>query len=82
MHGEKANAGRNLTTAEAAEYRQTYQRGSDLVMKHINLHDRATPPSLDKEAEVREGIRLLQRAVAIQPRSWPAYGTQAGWPRS
>jgi tetratricopeptide (TPR) repeat protein len=26
-----------------------------------------------KEAELREGIRLLQRAVEIQPRSWPAY---------
>jgi Flp pilus assembly protein TadD len=73
MRGEKANGGRKLTAAEVAEYRETYQRGSDLVMKHIDLHDREAPPSPDKEARVREGIRLLQRAVAIQPRSWPAY---------
>jgi Flp pilus assembly protein TadD len=37
------------------------------------LHDREPAPSPARDAELREGIRLLQRAVEIQPRSWPAW---------
>src|ERR1700692_2251486 len=73
MHGKKADPGQSLTAAEAAEYTEAYKKGSDLVMKHMDLHAREQAPSPAKEAEVREGIRLLQRAVAIQPKSWPAY---------
>src|SRR5262245_48924481 len=42
-------------------------------MKHINLHNREPAPAFDKEAEFREGLGLLQRAAALQPRSWPAH---------
>jgi tetratricopeptide (TPR) repeat protein len=73
MPGKKEDLGQNLTPAEAAEYTEAYQRGSDLVMKHINLHDREPAPAPTKEAELREGLGSLQRAVAIEPRSWPAY---------
>ena len=44
-----------------------------MVSKHIDLEGREPAPSPAKEDEVREGIRLLQRAVAIEPRSWPAH---------
>ena len=73
MRGKKEDLGQNLTAEEAAEYTEAYQRGGDLVMKHIDLHDREPAPSPAREAEVREGIRLLQRAVALEPRSWPAH---------
>src|SRR4051812_45923852 len=73
MHGKKEDLGQNLPASEAAEYTAVYQRGSDLVMKHIDLHDREPVPSPTREAEVREGIQLLQRAVALEPKSWPAY---------
>jgi Flp pilus assembly protein TadD len=64
--------GRQLTTAEAAEYQQAYRQGSELLSRHIDLQGREPAPSPKREAEVREGIRLLQKAVALEPRSWPA----------
>jgi tetratricopeptide (TPR) repeat protein len=65
--------GQNLTPAQAAEYTEAYQRGSALVSKHMDLHDRDPAAAPEKAAELREGLRLLQRAVAIEPRSWPAH---------
>ena len=73
MNQHVNDLGRNLTEAEAAEYTEAYQRGSDLLEKHIDLQDQESVPSEGREAEVREGIRLLQRAVAIQTASWPAH---------
>ena len=73
MPGKKDDLDRNLTPQEAAEYGEVYRKGCGLVNKHMNLHDREPAPSPAKEAEVREGIRWLQRAVALQPRSWPAW---------
>ena len=71
-HSHK-HLGQNLTDAEAAEYTEVYQRGSDLLERHINLQDQEPVPSEEREAELQEGIRLLQRAVAILPTSWPAH---------
>jgi tetratricopeptide (TPR) repeat protein len=65
--------GQDLTAAEAAEYTEVYKKGSGLVNKHMALHDREPVPSPARDAELREGIRLLQRAVELQPRSWPAH---------
>jgi len=65
--------GQNLTDAEAAEYTEVYQRGSDLLGKNIDLQDQQPIPSEEREAELQEGIRLLQRAIAIVPGSWPAH---------
>jgi tetratricopeptide (TPR) repeat protein len=62
-----------LTAAEAAEYTAAYKKGSDLLLKHINLHGQEPTAAPSKEAELREGLGLLQRAVALQPRSWPAH---------
>src|SRR5262245_39736714 len=62
-----------LTAAEAAEYTAAYKKGSDLLLKHINLHEQEPTAAPNKEAELREGLGLLQRAVALQPRSWPAH---------
>ena len=73
MTVEKEDVGQSLSAAKAAEYTAVYKKGSDLVMKHINLHDREPAPAPTKEADLREGLGSLQRAVAIQPRSWPAY---------
>jgi tetratricopeptide (TPR) repeat protein len=73
MPGKSEDLGRNLTPAEAAEYTEAYRRGSGLVSKHMNLDDRELVVAETREAELREGIGLLQRAVAIQPRSWPAH---------
>jgi tetratricopeptide (TPR) repeat protein len=73
MQGKKEVVGQGLTAAEAAEYTEVYKKGSDLVMRHINLHDHEPAPAPTREAELREGIGLLQRGVALQPRSWPAH---------
>ena len=73
MNQHVNDLGRNLTEAEAAEYTEAYQGGSDLLEKHSDLQDQESVPSEGREAEVREGIRLLQRAVAILPASWPAH---------
>jgi tetratricopeptide (TPR) repeat protein len=73
MPGKKHDGDETLTAAEAAEYTGVYEKGSGLVMKHINLHDREPAPAPNKEAELREGLGLLQRAAALQPRSWPAH---------
>jgi tetratricopeptide (TPR) repeat protein len=73
MKPKLEGSGENISAAEAAEYTDAYERGCGLVNKHMTLHDREPTPSPAKEAEVREGIRLLRRAVAIQPKSWPAY---------
>src|SRR5262245_33792113 len=62
-----------LTPAQVAEYNDAYRRGCDLLQRHMALHDHEPAPSPDKDAEVREGIRLLQRAVALRPGSWPAF---------
>jgi tetratricopeptide (TPR) repeat protein len=64
---------RSLTPAEAAEYTEVYKKGCGLLNKHIDLHDREAVSSSAKEAEVREGIECLRRAVALQPGSWPAW---------
>jgi Flp pilus assembly protein TadD len=64
---------RDLTPQEVAEYNKAHRKGCGLLEKHLTLHGREPAPSSAKEAEVREGIRWLQRAVAIQPRSWPAW---------
>jgi hypothetical protein len=73
MPATNEDLGGDLTPAEAAEYTEAYRRGSGLVSRHMNLHDRERAAAEMREAELREGIRLLQRAVAIQPRSWPAW---------
>lgn len=60
--------------AEDGEYQSVYRRGSDLLFKHMHLQDRDQDPSVEnREAELREGVRLLQRAVALRPRAWPAH---------
>jgi tetratricopeptide (TPR) repeat protein len=64
---------RDLTPAQAAEYNEAYRRGCRLLNKHIDLHGREPAPSSRRAVEVREGIRRLERAVAVQPRSWPAW---------
>jgi tetratricopeptide (TPR) repeat protein len=73
MPGKNEDLGRNLTPAEAAEYNEAYRKGCGLLEKHLTLHGQDPAPSSAKEAEVREGIRCLQRAVAIQSRSWPVW---------
>jgi tetratricopeptide (TPR) repeat protein len=73
MHGKNEDLGQNLTPQEAAEYNRDFQKGCDLLDKHLTLHDREAAPAPAREAEVREGIRLLQQAVALEPRSWPAH---------
>jgi tetratricopeptide (TPR) repeat protein len=73
MHGKEEKLGENLTAREAAEYTAAYKRGSGLLGKHMTLHDREPAPSPAREAEVREGLRWLQRAVEILPGSWPAH---------
>src|SRR4051794_37785336 len=73
MRRDHAELGRALTDAEADEYNEAYKHGADLLSRHINLHDRDPAPSPAREAEVREGIRLLERAAAILPASWPAH---------
>jgi len=73
MNQHVNDLGRNLTEAEAAEYTEAYQRGSDLLEKHSDLQDQESVPSEGREAELQEGIRLLQKAVAILPTSWPAH---------
>jgi tetratricopeptide (TPR) repeat protein len=65
--------GRNLSPVEVAEYHEAYRKGCGLLNKYLTRHGRGPVSSSEKEAEVREGIRLLQRAVAIQPRSWAAW---------
>ena len=45
MHGKNEDLGRNLTPAQAAEYNQTYKRGSRLLKKHMSLHDQEPAPS-------------------------------------
>jgi len=56
-----------------AEYAEVYRKGSDLLSRHIDLHDQQRGPSRTREPDLREGIRLLQRAVALMPGSWPAH---------
>jgi Flp pilus assembly protein TadD len=73
MKYQPGDLGHGLPAAAAAEYTDAYRRGCVLVKRHMNLHDREAAPSPAREAEVREGIRLLQRAVAILPGSWPAW---------
>lgn len=73
MHGKNEDMDQNLTAVEAAEYTKVYKKGSDLVMRHINLHDHQPAPAPTREAELREGLGSLQRAVALQPKSWPAH---------
>jgi tetratricopeptide (TPR) repeat protein len=73
MKNESQNPGRILPDDEAAEYTEVYKKGSDLLSRHMDLHDRKPTLSGTREAELREGIRLLQRAVAILPTSWPAH---------
>jgi Flp pilus assembly protein TadD len=73
MSAKNNDLGQGLTAAEEAEYTEVYQKGCGLVKKHMNLHDREPAPSPATESEVREGIRLLQRAVTIEPSSWPAW---------
>jgi tetratricopeptide (TPR) repeat protein len=73
MNHDDNELGRNLTDAEAAEYTEVYRRGNDLLGKYIDLQDQETTRSEKREAELEEGIRLLQRAVAILPASWPAH---------
>jgi tetratricopeptide (TPR) repeat protein len=73
MPAKNEDLGRNLTPAEVAEYTEAYQKGCGLLDKHMTLHDREPGSSSAKDAEVREGIQCLHRAVAIQPRSWPAW---------
>jgi tetratricopeptide (TPR) repeat protein len=73
MPAKSEDWGRNLTPAESAEYTEVYRKGCGLLNKHIELHDREPTSSSGKDAEVRDGIRCLQRAVALQPRSWPAW---------
>jgi Flp pilus assembly protein TadD len=73
MNHDDNELGRNLTDTEATEYTEVYQRGSDLLKRHINLQDQEPERSEGREAEIREGIRLLQRAVAILPASWAAH---------
>lgn len=73
MSGEKNPSGRRLTDKEWAEYEDAYRRGAALVNRHMALHDRQPGSSLAKEAEVREGVRLLRQAVAVIPASWPAF---------
>jgi Flp pilus assembly protein TadD len=63
----------DLSPAEAAEYTEAYRKGSGLVNQHMDLHDREWASSETREADLREGLRLLQRAVALQPASWPAH---------
>jgi tetratricopeptide (TPR) repeat protein len=69
MHGEQDD----LPASEAAEYNDAYRRGCDLVKKHMVLHDQQPAPSPAREAELQEGVGLLQRAVTLQPLSWPAW---------
>src|SRR5438105_14725485 len=76
MHYDNKDWGPNLTEAESVEYKEVYRRGSDLLGKHIDLHDQESVPSAGRAAELREGIRLLQRAVAILPASWPAHRSE------
>lgn len=73
MHHQDDSVGQDLSAANATEYKEAYKRGSDLVMRHIDLHDREPAAGPVKEAELREGIRCLQTALAIQPKSWPAH---------
>jgi tetratricopeptide (TPR) repeat protein len=73
MHGNQDEAGPNASPGGATAYTEAYRRGCDLLQKHMVLHDHEPAPSPAKEAEVREGIRWLQEAVALEPRSWPAF---------
>ncbi|HYT95013.1 MAG TPA: tetratricopeptide repeat protein [Gemmataceae bacterium] len=73
MNENVEDLGGDLTDAAAAEYTALYQQGSDLVMKHINLDDREPAAAPAKEVELREGLRLLRKAVTIEPLSWPAH---------
>jgi tetratricopeptide (TPR) repeat protein len=73
MPGTNEDWSRDLAPAQAAEYNEAYRRGCRLLNKHITLHDRQAAPSSGRAVEVREGIRRLERAVAVQPRSWPAW---------
>jgi tetratricopeptide (TPR) repeat protein len=60
----------DLPAGEAAEYTAAFQRACELLNPHIVLHDCEPAPA--RETQVREGIRLLQRAIALRPQSWPA----------
>jgi tetratricopeptide (TPR) repeat protein len=73
MPAKKEDWHRDLSPAEAAEYNEACRRGCRLLQRHIDLHGRQPASSSAKEAEVREGVRRLPRAVAIQPASWPAW---------
>src|SRR5215470_10419181 len=73
MNHDENDLGHNLSDAEAGEYEDIYRRGIDLLEPHIDLHGEAEVPSEKREDEIREGVRLLQRAVAIVPESWPAH---------
>ncbi len=70
MPAKDNDLGRDLTPAQVAEYNEAYRKGCDLLEKHLTLHGQEPAPSSSKEAEVREGIRWLKRAVGIQPRAW------------
>jgi tetratricopeptide (TPR) repeat protein len=73
MPAKNDDLGRNLTPAQAAEYSDAYRKGCRLLKRHLTLQDREPASSPAKEVEVQEGIRCLQRAAALQPRSWPAW---------
>ena len=59
MSAKNEDLGRNLSPTEAAEYTEAYRRGSGLVSKHMNLHDREPAAAETQEAEPQEGIRCL-----------------------
>jgi hypothetical protein len=62
--GKPEEQGQNLTTAEAAEYKADYRKGSGLVNKHMGLHDLEPVHSSTKDAEFREGTRQQPKTLA------------------
>jgi tetratricopeptide (TPR) repeat protein len=73
MPANNNDLAKNLSPAEAAEYTEAYKKGCGLLNKYLTLHGREPATSAVKEADVREGLRCLQRAAALVPASWPVW---------
>ena len=50
-----------------------FKKASDLIFPQIQLHDRKVNSSLNKEKDLREGIRYLDAVIKINPNNFAAF---------
>ena len=78
MPGKNEDANLPLTAAEAAEYTAAYKKGSELLMKHINLHGQEPTSAPSKEAELREGLDATFLEALLPAGDGTGAGEQGG----